>query len=197
MAEWVSLSDVEEKRAKGITMQFPPCLVWAANYTARNPYPRKFVYSSCPHRENDGHRCGKSLEWGSKCGHYLPGKPAFRFQLVLFDAIHGGVQPVKVLLWNCASILLKYSAMEFSVLPEIEQMAVVHDILQQSPRLQVSLEVKGFEVHIQRLNYVDAGIPRTPTKTPVKLKSTPGKPNSAAKILANLIMQLKNADLDK
>lgn len=95
MESIMSLSTVEECRLAGKSRTFPSMVVWLVNYVARNPHPRKFLYSACPYRMDIGRTCAKSLELGPRCDHGLPGQPTYRFLVVIQDAVHVGVPPIR------------------------------------------------------------------------------------------------------
>lgn len=158
MAQWVPICDVEEIRACGRTASLGPALVWATNYAARNPFPRKFLYTACSYVGDSGMACKKSLEFGARCGQSSGGEPKFRFQVVLIDAMNARTSPLKAQIWDSASLLLNCSAIDFSLLDPMTQMTTVQKVFQNSPKLAVWFAVKGLEVTIQRFVSVDDSI---------------------------------------
>lgn len=48
MVLYTSLAEVEHCKVNGRTIVQVPTLVYIANFVAANPYPRKFIYMSCP-----------------------------------------------------------------------------------------------------------------------------------------------------
>lgn len=156
MVCWTTLADVEQSRCRGKTETFPPAIAWVVNYVAPNPWPRKFIYSSCPHRYRTGRICGKSLEYGPKCDHMVPGRHAFRFHIVICDAIHGAVPPLTVQIWDCASILLGCTAHDLSLRSETQQVAFLQSVSQECFQVRINLSVADREVKVQHITLVDA-----------------------------------------
>lgn len=186
--------DVEQSRIDGEEQTFAPALVWIVNFAARNPYPRRFVYASCPERLDSGCICRKLLEFGSKCGHALPSEPTFCFQVLLQDAVHGGVPPVWAQIWETASKVLGVSAADFAVWSELEQLMYVMSITQAAPMVEICLAVKDFELTIQGLKFPHGrppvhvpkafnirGSPQTPNKTPISKNGGSASPSSLSK----------------
>lgn len=124
MAMWTSLSLVEDTRVSRKIGLFPRCLVFGLNWNAHNEFPCKFFYLCCPHRHYSGLIYGKSLEFGPKYDHDMEGEPFFRFNLVMYDAIHGG-PPMTTQLWETTNILLKCSTTQFAKLSFIDQVLKV------------------------------------------------------------------------
>lgn len=194
---WNSLSQVEESRNRGQSASLPCCLVYAINWNGRNPFPHKFFYLCCPHREDGGHVCGKSVEFRPKCDHDMEGKPFYCFHLVLMDAIYGGV-PMIAQLWEMAAISLKCLPREFAKLSYLDQILKVHCILQKPSKMRVSLFVNKGEVRIQHLSIVYdgalvCGSPLHNSPLPAPDKGGPNTPmpkKSAKKLLARLIEEL-------
>lgn len=93
MAQLTSLSNVEESMLSRKTTTFPPT-VWAGNFVARNPSPRKFIYYSFPYTTSSGFP-GKSLKFGQRSGHSLGGVTKFRFHLKNIYAFHAGCKPLR------------------------------------------------------------------------------------------------------
>lgn len=153
MADWTPLYEVEEGRLSGRVFTYGPCLVWAANYVARNPFPRKFMYRACSHVTENGNPCNKSLEFGSRCGHASPGYPKFRFQVLLFDAAHGGCPPVRAHIWDGAAQLLNCAPQDFFDLDTAAQLSAVQKVFQNSPKLAVWLGVKDLELHFHHFHF--------------------------------------------
>lgn len=155
MAPWTSLVEVEETRISGKSFSFPTTIVWAGNYVARSPYPRKFTYVACPYTNDSGFPCGKSLEFGPRCGHDLPGIPKFRFELILFDAFYAGCKPLRVNIWDSASIFVGRSAVQFSNLSEEFQIQTIQSVVHRCPKLGVTLVVEDREVNIQGFSFLN------------------------------------------
>lgn len=109
---WANLSHVEEARAAGNKQTFSPSSVY--NFVASHPYPRKFTYSACP-------ICKKSQEFGTNCEHKVASQFAFRFQLVLMDALHDGCPPLRAHVWDKGAQFLGTSTTDFATLSEAEQ----------------------------------------------------------------------------
>lgn len=94
-------------------------------------------------------------DFGPKCDHGRQPTFSFRFQLVLYDAIHAGVRPVHVQVWDTTTILLGYSATNFNLLSVDEQTFHVHGLTLAMPRARMSLYVKNFEVKVNHLIFVN------------------------------------------
>lgn len=75
MANYTALSHVEEARLKALSLRFPPSLAWATNWSSKAAHPRKFTFTACPHRVEDGSRCLKLKEFLPQCPHDEPGVP--------------------------------------------------------------------------------------------------------------------------
>lgn len=121
MVVWTLLANVEECHIVGKTSFFSPLLVFVGNYLARNKFPSKFVYALCPTRLENGWVCGKSLgKFDPKCDHGRQPTLSYRFQLIMFNAIHGRVAPVRAQLWENTSIFLGYLAVDFNALSTVE-----------------------------------------------------------------------------
>lgn len=208
---WIWLASVEKHQLSGHSTTLPCSLVFAGNFVARNKFPAKFFYSGCPHRLDTGHLCALSLEHTPKCDHGLHGTPFYRFQLVLYDAVHAGLAPIRAQLWESAAILLECSPLDFSLLSESEQTFRIHSLTQLGPKLKVFFNVNKYELHISHLAFVDArpeiSIPpsvRTPIRTvksPVAVESStpdspePALPKSAKKFMRLLVDAFNKVDI--
>lgn len=129
--------------------------MYACNYATWNPFPNKFVYSKCLHRQESGRVCARSSEQEPKCDHGHDHVPSFHFQLLLIDVVHGGVAPLRAQLWDIAMILLGFTPLEFSALSPVEQTFRVHGLTQLAPRLRVSLYTNDFKCKVNHLSFVD------------------------------------------
>lgn len=110
--------------------------------------------------------CGKSLEFGHNCEHSnlasnLSGKPKFRFHLVFFDAVHGGVSPIRAAIWDAGQTFLDCSPLEFLNCSESEKIAYGLSLPQVTPMAEVLFRVVDHEIHVTSITFVDA-IPRVP-----------------------------------
>lgn len=146
----------------GKTGNLGPCLVWAVNFSATNPFPRKFIYTACSHVAENGFTCNKSLDFGTTCGHSSTGQTKFRFHVILIDAVHAGTPPgtppCKAQIWDTTSALLKCPPQDFNELDSLSHFTLVQKVLQQTPRLAVWLWVKGLEITLQCFTFVGDAI---------------------------------------
>jgi hypothetical protein len=212
MVSWTSLAEVEEMRSSGKSVVFAPASVLVVNFIAPNPYPRRFMYLSCPYRHKSGKLCAKSLERGPKCDHSLQPVPAYRFHICISDAAHSGGAPMSIQMWDVASILLHTSPSKFSMLSEVNQLLYLIEITQNFPKVKVWLSVSDFETKLHHLEFTE-GRPHVPLPTPAspltpaskssrhdskKVSSrSHGKPStlSAIQALEDLVQTLKYQDL--
>lgn len=155
MVSWTSLAEVENSKNAGTAMKFDPAIVWVVNYVAPYPFPRKFVYGSCPERDETGRVCGRSLEFGTRCGHTLPARPAFRFHLRLCDALHVGVAPMTAHIWDTARILLNCSAPDFALRSELQQLRYMHEVTTRCLKVKIWLTTADRHVVVSHLTLLD------------------------------------------
>jgi hypothetical protein len=179
MGGWTSLSEVEESRGNGDSCTFPAACVWIANFVAPNPYPRRFVYQACPERLPSGRICSKSLEFGPCLKHDSPPIWKFRFQVVVFDAIHGGIPPLHVNMWDAASVLLGCSPEEFSGWGQVEQVAILDAVMESTPRAEIVLRTTDKGVSVQHLALLDARRLPNPVRSPRAWKLQSGSSSTS------------------
>lgn len=143
MAKFASCADVLAAMAANEEKQFPPAEVWIANFRAPNPFPTKFTYQACTAWIAGGGTCGKSIEHGRTCRHHsAPTKPAFRFQVVVFDCHNVLREPLIVNLWGAAGLFLECAPWAFSCAPPEIQLDYVRAVVDATPKVQMYLRTK-------------------------------------------------------
>ncbi|CAM6089531.1 unnamed protein product [Calypogeia fissa] len=178
-----SLSDVQQAVLAKDSLYVGPIRVYAVNFIASNPFPRKFVYRGCTAKGKYG-LCRHSIEGPpiKHCGHHALANGTFlemfRFQLVLMDAtllVTYGVPTMRVLFWEGAREFLGLSAPAFASMDEIDQFELVHNMVKEVPLCSASFRVFKGVLSLQELEIVH----KTTTLVETMTWSTPSTPSWA------------------
>lgn len=166
------------------------------HWARQNPYARKLTYSSCPY---------PTWSLGHIVVYSLAGVPKCTFQLIIFDAFYVGCKLLRAQIWDSASLLLSFLAVDFSKMTEHTRIKVVPLVLQKCPQLTISLVVKDLKLNIQSFSVMHDSCPSPPyslrpgtssspgqlyiqgTSTKIESTSTAKEPKSAKCFLADLI----------
>lgn len=157
--EMMTIRDVRHCIEAGTRRDYGPLKAFVVNFDADNPFPRKFYYHGCTHKDLGGKLCGRTVEGASQCNHnsMVAGTWAhvYRFDIFLVDSSVGiECPPLRVTCFNAACSLMGLSAAYFSTKPHQEQYHLLHDAMRKMSLVEVTIRVKDYSAIVQTLQVI-------------------------------------------